>query len=645
MGEAVPLRLVLGTAGHIDHGKTALVKALTGVDTDRLKEEKERGITIELGFAPLTLPDGRVMSVVDVPGHERFVKNMVAGASGIDLLVFVVAADEGVMPQTREHLDICQLLGIRAGIVALTKADLVDEDLLLLVKEEVGDLVAGTFLENAPMMAVSAVTGQGVPELLAEISAITRKLGARDAKGLFRLPVDRVFTIKGFGTVATGTVLSGAVKSGDEVEILPSLRRAKVRGIEVHGHGVEKAQAGSRAALNFAGIGVGDLERGDTVVHPGELAPTRMADARLKLLGSARTLEGRTRLRLHVNTREVPVVVSLLSGDALPPGGEDYVQLRSPEHFTVCPGDRFVLRSYSPAVTVGGGVVLDQNPRRHKGARREIVEILRLLDKGSPEERLGAFLRLAGASGLTPRETQMKLGTTLEEARNLLQVPVRKGDAFVFDKKEQRHVSAAVADELMRHGQAVLKRYHGEFPHKKGMGAEELRSKFPRYVDEKLVRLALDRLAEGGGIVITGDTVKLAGFSPSVGPENSEALDKVMGAVSSAGYEAPTLGDLASALGEDQAFVKTVLEYLVGEGRVTRTKEGFYFDAAVLRKLVGKVVEHFTRNAELNVSHIKEFTGASRKYVIPLAEYLDSNKITLRKGDVRIAGVRGVSAQ
>lgn len=641
MGDPVSSRMVMGTAGHIDHGKTALVRALTGVDTDRLKEEKERGITIELGFAPLTLPDGRIMSVVDVPGHERFVKNMVAGASGIDILVFVIAADEGVMPQTREHLDICSLLGIKAGIVALTKADLVEMDMMELVREEVAELVSGTFLEGAPVYEVSAVTGQGIAELKAGIAALASKSGARDAKGLFRLPVDRVFTIKGFGTVVTGTMLSGSVKREDEVEILPSGKRTKVRGVEVHGSQVEKAYAGNRVALNFAGMGVSDLARGDTVVHAGELKPTRMADARLTLLKSSPALKARTRLRLHIATREVPVVVSLLEGDSLLPGDAAYVQLRSPEFFMACPGDRFVLRGYSPAVTVGGGVVLDQNPKRHKGVKKDLRETLGILEKGAPLERLEAFLKLSGAEGLDPLETQLKLGTTIEEARNLLQAAVRKGAALVFDRKAQRHVHAAFAGRLEAEALRIVAGYHADFPMKKGMGTEELRSKFPSYVGERLVQYVLTGTEEKGLLVFSGDSARLPSFKAAVGEGDRELLDGILGMVRKAGYEAPTLSDLSSALGEDAATIRSATEYLAAEGLLTRTKEGFFFDTAVLARLAETAITHFETNPELTVADIKEFTGATRKYVIPLAEYLDSNKITFRKGVNRVAGAKG----
>lgn len=642
MAEPTHTRIVLGTAGHIDHGKTSLVKALTGVDTDRLKEEKERGITIELGFASLKLPDGRKISVVDVPGHERFVRNMVAGASGIDFVVFVLAADEGVMPQTREHLDICSLLGIRAGVVAITKADLVEPGMAELAAEEFAELASGTFLDGAAMIPVSSVTGQGLPELLAEISNLASSLGQRDAKGLFRLPIDRVFTIKGFGTVVTGTALSGAVRRDDEVEALPSGARAKVRSIEVHGEQVEKGYAGSRLALNFAGVGVDELKRGDTVVHPGAIATTRMADAKITLLPAAKKPLGpRSRFRLHVDAREAPVVVALLDRKELMPGDSAFVQLRLPEPIVVCPGDRFVLRGYSPSMTLGGGRILDAAPRRHKGLREEVVKTLEALDKGDEAERLAAFLKLRGAYGLTPAQTQVALGVTLDEARNLLQGAVRSGKALVAERKRQLHVETACLDALAAPLIPLLSRYHAEYPLRKGMAAEELRTKLPAYLDKAVAAFALERMAERGEIVFEGDTARLASFTAKLNLDDEELRGKVLSLVREAGFEAPTVAEISAALSLTPAIFKPVLDYMVAQGMLVRTKESFLFDPALLAGLAEKVIDRMADTGELTVADIKDFTGATRKYVIPLAEYLDNNKITFRQGDKRVPGPKG----
>ncbi|WP_025324050.1 selenocysteine-specific translation elongation factor [Deferrisoma camini] len=634
-------RLTLGTAGHIDHGKTSLVRALTGTDTDRLKEEKERGITIELGFAHLELPGGTGLSVVDVPGHERFVKNMVAGAAGIDLVLLVVAADEGVMPQTREHLDICRLLGVQHGLVALTKADTVDPDFLELARDDVEQAVQGTFLEGAPIVPVSSVTGEGLDVLLRELDSLASRVPPRGSRGVFRLPVDRVFTIRGFGTVVTGTVISGSARRDDEAVVLPADRGTKIRNIQVHGRDASKAVAGQRAALNLAGLDVGDLERGVTVAHPGTLAPTRMVDVHLELLpGEPRPLADRARVRLHVGTQEVPVVVALLEGDQLAPGEAAYAQLRSAEWIVTCPGDRFVLRSFSPPRTLGGGVVLDHQPRRHRGKRPDTVRSLEVLHRGEPGERLGAFLAARGYRGLTPQEAQVALGTTLEEARNQLQAVVRSGVARVTDRKTQRHHHRAVVDELAEKALGLLARFHAENPLRRGLGREELRGRLPRHADPKLVEYVLGDLNAQGRIAAEGNIVRLAEFVPQLDAGDEEARSRILGMLGRRRFEGPTQAELASELGLDERTIRPVVEYLVEQGAVHRTKEGYLFRVEDLDALAAHVVELFRRQPEIGVADIKAFTGTTRKYTIPLLEYLDGRRVTVRRGDVRVPGPR-----
>ncbi len=639
-------RVVLGTAGHIDHGKTSLVRALTGIDTDRLKEEKERGITIELGFAHLLLPSGIDLSVVDVPGHERFVKNMVAGVTGIDLVMLVVAADEGVMPQTREHLEICSLLQVKAGLVALTKADLVDPEFLELAREDVASLVQGTFLEGAPVVPVSAVTGAGTDALVGQLDALARAVPQRSSRGLFRLPVDRVFTMKGFGTVVTGTVVSGSVRRDDEVVFLPQGRRAKVRGVQVHGHGDDRGAAGQRVALNLSGVEVADLARGDTAVHPDTLAPTHMVDVRLELLGSTpKPVTDRARLRLHVGTQEAPVVVALLDRDELAPGEWAYAQLRSAAWVTACPGDRFVLRAFSPATTVAGGVILDHRPARHRGRKAAALERLALLAGGEPGERLRGFLEARGAAGLDPPEVQAALGVPLEDARNLLQGAVRAGLAVVTDRKSQRHHDLGVVSALETRALAVLARYHAEHPLKKGLGVEELRTKFPRHVGPKLVEHVLDRLAGAGQVAREGELARRSDFVVALSASDDALRHRILGVLAERGYEAPTLEDAAGTLGQDPRSLKPVFDFLAAEGVLTRTKEGYFFVTAHLEELVGRVIGVLAERGELGVADLKDLTGTSRKYSIPLLEYLDNQKVTVRRGDVRVAGPRGRTEQ
>jgi selenocysteine-specific elongation factor len=635
-------RVVLGTAGHIDHGKTSLVRALTGIDTDRLKEEKERGITIELGFAHLQLPSGIDLAIVDVPGHERFVKNMVAGASGIDFVLLVVAADEAVMPQTREHLEICSLLSVGAGLIAMTKADLVEQDFLELAREDVAALVTDTFLEQAPVVAVSATTGAGIEQLVGHLDELAQAVPQRSAKGLFRLPVDRVFTMRGFGTVVTGTIISGTVRKDEELEILPAGIRAKVRGIQVHGQGADRALAGQRTALNLAGVEVSRLARGDTVTHPDSIEPTHMVDARLQLLSSVdRPMADRARLRLHVGTQEAPVVVALLDRGELLPGDWAYVQMRSPHRIVASPGDRFVLRSFSPAITVGGGAILDQRPRRHKGRRPEVLEGLGILDVGEASRRLGVFLANRGFAGLDPLGVQASLEVPLEEARNLLQAAVREGAALVTDRKSQHHHHVQVVAELEEQALDVLSTFHAEHPLRRGLGVEELRTKFPRHVGPKLVEFVLTRLAEADRVVIDGDLVRRSDFEVKLSTDDDDLRRQILSMLEARAYQAPSLEEAARELHEDPKALRPVLDYLVGDGVLIRTKEGLYFESGRLDELTVRVVALLREKGEIGVADIKDVTGTTRKYTIPLLEYLDGRKITARRGAVRVLGPRG----
>ncbi|TLN19702.1 selenocysteine-specific translation elongation factor, partial [bacterium] len=581
-------------------------------------------------------------SIVDVPGHEKFVKTMVAGAFGIDMVLFIVAADEGVMPQTREHLDICSLLGVPAGVVALTKIDMVDAEMAELAREDVSELVKGTFLENAPVVPVSAVTGEGIELLKGEISKLADSIKTKDAKGLFRLPVDRVFTMKGFGTVVTGTLLTGSVKRDDDVVILPSGKEAKVRGAQVHGETVDKAYAGSRTALNLSGVGVDEIDRGDIVAHPGEMEATYMVDARLRILPSAeKPLKDRQKLRLHISAREVPVTVSILGGGVLEAGGEGFVQLRSREKFIACPSDRFVLRGFSPARTVGGGTILDHRPSRHKGKHENALERLEKLGSEDAEERLKTFLELRRHAGLTPKEAQAALLVTLDDARNLLQKAVQKGWCAVADRKAQRHVSLSFIGETAAKILSLLGDFHRENPLRRGMGVGELRSKFPSWLDEKIVQFTIERLIAEKKVDSEGDFIFRSDFKVSFNEKDEGLRTLVMKIVRESGFEGPTVEYLAEKAQSQTAAVKPVASFLVAEGELARTKEGFYFEAALMDGFIIKVRELLAQKGEITIADVKELTGASRKYTIPLAEFLDSARVTMRKGEVRVAGPKG----
>lgn len=632
--------IVVGTAGHIDHGKTALVKALTGIDADRLKEEKARGITIELGFAHFILPGGENVALVDVPGHERFIKNMVAGASGIDYVLFVVAADEGVMPQTREHLDICCLLNISSGLVVLTKVDLVDRDFLELAVEDVSGLVEGTFLESAPILPVSSATGEGLEALLAAMGRMAAENPPkRSSGGIFRLSVDRVFSMRGFGTVVTGTVSSGTVKLDDEVEILPKRLKAKVRGIQIHGEQVGSAMAGQRTALNLGGVDVCDLKRGDVVSASGRMSPTYMIDARLELSRCCKEpLLNRARMRVHLGTQEAPSIVAFLDRDELMPGEHAYAQLRTSNQLVCSPGDRFVLRSFSPAQTTAGGVVLDSRPKKHKKGQIRVAASLKTLDRGSLPEKLEEFLMSRAFSGMSPAQVQVDLGVSRSEAESLLNQAAAAGTALLTDSRTSIFHHAEIVDGLGLRSMEMLQKYHDENPLKPGMGIEELRSRLPGYVDRKLVDFSLNRLNALGKAAIEGENVRLGDFVPHLDDAEAALGAAVKAALSVRKYQAPTLAELAAELGENAKTLESLLGFMVSNGDLIKTKEGFYLEMEAFRELAVQAVELMKKQGEIGVGDIKKITGTTRKYSIPLLECLDGKKITLRKGDVRILG-------
>ena len=458
-------QVVMGTAGHIDHGKTQLIKTLTGIDTDRLKEEKERGITIDLGFAHLTCEDGTEVGVIDVPGHERFVRNMLAGVGGIDLVMLVIAADEGVMPQTREHLAICQLLRVKEGLVALTKTDLVDEDWLELVSEDTREFLKGTFLEDKPIVPVSAKSGQGIAELRRVLQALVARVPPKQLEGKFRLPVDRVFTIRGFGTVVTGTLFSGTIRVEERIEIYPKGIGAKVRGLQVHNASVPEAVAGQRTAINLQGIDKMELERGNVLGRPGEFAPTFMLDAVLQHLADApRPLRHRARVRLHVGTSEIMGRVILLDRDDLAPGEEAYVQLRLEEPAIVLPRDRFVIRSYSPVQTIGGGMVIDVQPAKHRRGEAGLADHFQLLADGSPEEIFAHHLKQATHQGLRLAEFLPRVELSEARLRQVATTLQRAGRVRAVNTDMGWYLHADALDTLTRELRRYLETYHRQNP-------------------------------------------------------------------------------------------------------------------------------------------------------------------------------------
>ncbi|HLG97370.1 MAG TPA: selenocysteine-specific translation elongation factor [Bryobacteraceae bacterium] len=614
--------IVAGTAGHIDHGKSALVRALTGIDTDRLKEEKQRGISIDLGFAHLELSERLSLAFIDVPGHERFIKNMLAGVGGIDFVLFVIAADESIKPQTREHFDICLLLGIQKGIVVITKADLVDPDLLELVRLEVEEFVRGSFLESAPVVAVSSTTGAGLDELREEITELAASIAEKDSSRYFRLPIDRAFTMRGFGAVVTGTLISGSIRLEQEVELFPAGRRVRVRGIQVHGNSVDRATAGQRTALNLAGVDVSELARGMTLAETGRFRTTTQIDCAFQLLPSAKPLKHRAPVHFHAGTAEVEAEVRRLKGtDPIAPGTRDYVRLLLTAPLVLAPGDRFILRMFSPVVTIGGGVVLDIAAPKRGGSER-----LNILANAPPSEKIALLARESrygiGMADLAARTGWLE--SEIEHASRSQQVIVLRAAQFwVLD-------ASWVAKQLEDvHEQ--LKQFHRRNPLLAGVSKEELRSKLmpgaPPWLLDAL-------LARSKTIAIVGENVRLASHKISFKQDEEQAADKIESAFRNAGLAVPSLGEVLAKSGVEQSRARTLLQLLLKERRLVRVSDELVFHASAvqaLRELLGQ-----KKGQRFAVPEFKDWTGISRKYAIPLLEFLDRERITRREGDSRI---------
>ena len=625
--------VVVGTAGHIDHGKSSLVQVLTGIDPDRLKEEKERGITIDIGFAHLDVGDGLTLGIVDVPGHERFVKNMLAGVGGIDLVMLVIAADEGVMPQTREHLAICQLLRIPRGVVVLTKSDLADAEWLELVREDVRGFLRGTFLEAAPVLPVSAKTGDGLPGLRAALAALAREVPTRGVDATFRLPIDRVFTIRGFGTVVTGTVAAGQVALDERVEVYPRALQAKVRGIQTHGQPVPTAVAGQRAAVNLQGVERAAIERGDVLALPDLLRPTYMLDATCELLRDAPApLKTRQRVRFHIGTSEVMARVHLVEGTTLEPGQTGFVQLRLEGPVVALPRDRYVIRSYSPMVTIGGGELLDVAPTKSRRSA-SLASRLRVLQSSEPVTILEAHIERVGGGGARPAELRARTAFGPEALRRLLQDLVARERVLVVDREWYVHVDTA--DRVRREAEAVLSAFHAREPLKAGISKEELRTRLGG-LEERVFLALLERFAAAGVLVVDKDKVRLSGHVIRLTEAQQAASDRIEAEFRGAGVAPPTLDEVFAKLGLAGPTGQAMAQLLVEGRRLVRIREGLYFHAEPLQAAVVQVKAFLQSHAAITPQEIKDLLGISRKYAIPLLEWLDSQRLTVRVGDKRV---------
>jgi len=633
----------IGTAGHVDHGKSTLVKALTGIDPDRLAEEKERGMTIDLGFAWLTLPGGREVSIVDVPGHESFIKNMLAGVGGIDAALLVIAADEGVMPQTREHLAILDLLRVPRGVVALTKADLVDEEWLDLVREEIAEHLKPTTLAQAAIIPVSSYTRQGLPELLAELERILDEAQERQNIARPRLPIDRVFSLTGFGTVVTGTLLDGALKVGQEVEVLPQGLKTRIRGLQTHKHHIEVARPGSRVAINLANLARTDLERGNVVLLPGQVRPTVLFDARIHLLADAeRPLAHNTLVDCYSGSQELPARVRLLDVEELQPGESAWVQLRLSRPAVVARRDRFILRIPSPSMTIGGGEVVEVHPRYHRRFQSQVLTSLEVLSRGAPEELILAALDKRPATKALPGQeladivkqsnlaedvTQQTLETLLSEGR------ISRAGPFWFAQH--------VWEELIEEATGLVRGQHQQYPLRSGLSKEEWRSRLrlPAKMAGEIFAILqaegrLEVVAERDrpGSATTGGLIRLPGFTPGFTPDQQRLVEQVVQRFSMSPYTPPGRSEVEAMVGSE------VLAALIEQGRLIKLGEGVLFLRATYEDAVAKIVGYIRIHEKVTVAEARDVLGATRKYILPLLEHMDALRITRRIGDDRVLG-------
>jgi selenocysteine-specific elongation factor len=630
-----PKSVIVGTAGHIDHGKSSLVEALTGTHPDRLEEEKRRGITIDLGFAFLEEAGVR-FGFVDVPGHERFVTNMLAGAAGVDLVLLVIAADESIKPQTREHFDICRLLGVKRGIVALTKSDLVDSDTAGLVRLEVEDYLRGSFLEGAPIVPVSTRTRAGLLELKDALLAATQQISGKNASRYFRLPIDRAFAIKGFGAVVTGTLISGSVGPGDEVQLFPGGERLRVRGVQSGGKTVDRAQAGQRTAINLAGIEHTALRRGMSLATPGKFRVTRRVDALLELLPSAPKLKQRTRVHFHSGTSETVAEAFLHGSKELAPGQSAFVQLRLQDDVLVFAADRFIARQFSPVTTIGGGVVLDPLARRPTVRDTGRVAFLEILVRGDKTEILAAMAERA-LLGLTLEEIVARTGWTDDEISAAAKKLLTAGQVKAISAEPLLLLAKRSFDEVQQKINSRIEKFHKENPLLPGISREDLRSSLGKRVRPEAFRAALDELLAQKKLDAQGEIVRRVGATITLDPEEARAKEQIEKAFATAGLAVPGVKEVLSKLPVEAKRAEKILQILLRDKILVRVTPELIFHRDALAQLRDRLsVFKKTKGERISVPVFKELTAITRKYAIPLLEYLDRQRVTRRAGDERV---------
>ena len=627
--------VIVGTAGHIDHGKSTLVEALTGTHPDRLAEEKRRGITIDLGFAFLE-ENGVRFGFVDVPGHERFVSNMLAGAAGIDVLLLVIAADESIKPQTREHFDICRLLGVKRGVVALTKSDTVDTETLELVHMEAEEFLRGSFLEKAPLVPVSAKTGAGLVELRKALSNAAANASARDAAQYFRLPIDRAFAMKGFGSVVTGTLISGSVAAGGEVELFPRGELLRVRGVQSGGRTVERAMPGQRTAVNLAGIEHTALKRGMVLAAPGKFRQTRRIDVRLELLPSARKLKQGSRVHFHAGTAETIAEVFVHGEKEIPPGGSALANLKLQDEVLVLPGDRFIVRQFSPVVTIGGGAVLDPLARRPMLRDTGRAAFMETLERGNHEEILAAMTERA-LLGLGHEEIVARTGWTEKEIQGALEKLHGRGHVRVVSSEPLALVTGQLFEEVRKRIIERVERFQKENPLLPGIAREDLRASLGKRVRSETFRAALEELAAQKKLDAQGELVKKAGSEIALLPEEAKAKEQIEAAFASAGLAVPSVKEVLAKLTVEAKRAEKLLQILLREKNLVRVSAELVFHRQALAQLKEQLATYKkTKGDRISVPAFKELTGITRKYAIPLLEYLDREHATRRAGEERV---------
>ena len=626
-------KIVIGTAGHIDHGKTSLIKAITGIDCDRLKEEKDRGITTELGFAHYKFGDDLLLGIVDVPGHEKFVRHMVAGAWGIDMVLLVVAADEGVMPQTREHIDICDLLGLSKGIVAVTKKDLVDDDMVELVIEDVKDLLKGRLLEGATIIPVSSTTGENLELLKKTIKDIAFEMEEKSKGGIFRLPVDRVFTIKGLGTIVTGTCISGSVKVGEEIEIYPLDKRAKIRNIQTYHEDAGEAFAGERVALNLQGIEKQDIERGTIIGRPNSLITSSRVDAAFRYLKLPfKPIKNDSILRFHIATTQEEARLVVLKKDAIEPGEELFVQFVFSEPIVALPDDRFIIRGSYSVQTIGGGAVLDIVPKKHKRKTDELDSMYELLKKGTDEEKAEYHILKGGYRGIDRILLPVYLGRDSIHAGAMVEALLYRAMIKAIGKTV---VHMEYFNKYKQNLKQILEDFYRNNPLKVGMSKEELRVRLPA-VEPQLFQTALDECIAAGVAAIEKDKVTTKTIEKKVDRDAEILADNVLKKLYAYGLTPPTPKELSLELGKSESQIRDILEKLTYSNKVTRVKGDLYFHREIMERIKEGVVSHLKEKKEMMPTDFRSIFEVSRKYMIPILEHLDEIKLTIRVGDKRV---------